>query len=287
LLIFISSTAFAQGGIDQFQKNATIGGRIPVTVLIIGFTKDSNDIQKLFDLVLSRANEAYFKLDWRNSGSEISRLQTSAGQGPQKVSPEVLAAFQAARKISEWTDGAFDITYRGTGSFKDIKVDEGASTVEIKTPGLQLSFEGIIDGFLADMIIRYIYAAGMQNAMAKVGSIFRGVGQAMYGPWKIQVEDDSGVFAHHALNLTVQNTGVAAVSASEFRSESIIDPRTRQPMYPKCKGVVAVMKDAALAEGVARAVFVVGPEEGTSLLQKYAKGLIVDKNGRFIRTEGF
>ncbi|MBT3182435.1 MAG: hypothetical protein HN337_08020 [Deltaproteobacteria bacterium] len=289
LLILISTTRTAiGGGIEQYQRHATIGGRIPVSIIIVGWSKDKKTMEKLFDVVLSKINTVHTNLNWANAQSEVSRVNANAGKGPVTVSSEVLAAFQAAKKVSGWTDGAFDITYyQGPGSYRDIAIDKSNYTVELKTAGMRVNFDKIIDGFLADVIVHYVYHANMHNAMVKVGSIFRGIGNGMSGPWRIQVQDDSGTFAKHALNLTVMNTGVAAVSASKYRGTSIIDPRSKSAINTPCKGVVAVMREAALANGLAEAVFVVGPEKGKKLLSKYAKGLIVNNSGRFIRTAGF
>ena len=49
----------------------------------------------------------------------------------------------------------------------------------------------------------------------------------------------------------------------------------------------AGLRDAALAEGIAYAAFVSGPEKGMALLSKYARGLIVNGEGQFLRTPGF
>lgn len=187
----------------------------------------------------------------------------------------MVAAFEAVRKVCDWTGGAFEVVTSG-GSCKDIKV--GKDSVEFRGKGAKIDLSPMIAGFMAEMMARLINAAGMNNAVVKVGNVFRGFGQGMSGPWKIQVQDDAGTFAHHALNLTVLNTGIATVSATQYRGS---------PAASSCRGTVAVMSDAALAEGVAYAAFRLGPEAGFKLLSGVAKGLVVDANGKFMRTPGF
>ncbi len=287
--LLAQASVHATDGIKLYQRQATIGGRVPAVMLIVGWQKDSNDIEKLMDIVSSKATETFTKLDWQNPSSDISKLNQSAGQGPIKVSDDVAHAIAEAMKISAWTNGAFDITYAGSGSWRDIKVNEGNASVELKKSGMQLRFDNMMEGFLADLMIRYINTANMKNAMVKVGSVFRGMGQSIMGPWKIQVQDDEGTFAHHALNLTVRNAGIAAVSASQYREKPLIDPRSKSTISPPCRGTTIVMKDAAHAQGVAHAVFVLGPKKGYEMLTKMGKaaGLIVDSAGKFIRTPGF
>lgn len=286
VIMLISPSAVAQG-IEQFQKHTSIGGRLPTSILILGWKQDEPDIDKLFDIVIGRTNEVFYKLDWQNPQGEVARINANAGIGQVLVSPEVLAAFQAAKKSSEWSNGAFDIAYAGQGNYRDIKIKSGESAVELKKSGMQVRFDSMMEGFLADLMLQYIYTANMRHAIVKVGGVFRGMGKSLYGPWKIQVEDDAGMFAHHALNLTVVNTGVATVSANQYRGVPVIDPRTKSPIPISMKGTVVVMNQAALAQGIAQAVFILGPAEGLKLLSKMGKGLIVDNNGKFIRTQGF
>ncbi len=284
-------TAAAQGanvaapsGIKQFQRQFSLGGRLPVAILIVGFERDAANIEKLFDLVSAKANEAYARLDDLNPQSDILRINAGAGSGSVKVADDVAAAFKAAQQAASWSGGAYDFI-TGTGTYRDVSV--GDSSVELKKAGMEAHLGGMLNGFFAEYLIRLINASSMQNAMVKVGNVFRGIGQGMYGPWKIQVQDDSGTYAHHALNLSVSNTGIATVSANQFRSGQLLDPRTKQQIAPRCKGVTLIMNDAALAEGVAQAIFVLGAEEGMKLLSKYGKGLIVDNDGKFLRSPGF
>lgn len=285
----LSLTSLAQGGVERFTRQFTIGGRLPGAILLVGWSKDAKDIHKLLDLVIARANESYSRLDWRNRSSEVARLNSHAGKGRLKVSGDVLAAFQAAQKASRLTDGAFDIAYAGSGSYRNIKVKDKGSTVELKKAGMRVSFDPIMEGFLADLILRYIYGSNMRNTIVKVGNVFRGMGQDLRGPWKIQVQDNEGTYAHHALNVTIGNTGMATISAGQFRSQPLIDPRSKKAISPTLRGTTIVMNEAALAQGMAHAIFVLGPDQGLALLKKsgQAKGLIVDQTGKFIRSPGF
>lgn len=288
LILLLCSLPSGAQNVEEYQRHATIGGTIPVSIIMLGYSHDKVQINQLLDIVLSKANQTYYNLDWRNSQGDVSRVNASAGTAPVEVSPEVFAAFQAAKKISEWSGGAFDIAYyKGSGSYKDIKLNDSSKSVQLRGKGMEVRFDDLAQGLIADVMIRYIYHANMHNAMVKAGGVFRGIGQGLRGPWKITMEEDSGAFARHALNLVVSNTGIAAISASEFRSIAIIDPRSKSPAYLQCKGAVVVMSDAALAQGIARAAFVLGPEKGMELLSKYAKGVIVDNNGKFIRSPGF
>lgn len=288
MVLALPGQASAQDpAIKQFQRQFTIGGKLPSVILLNGYTKDAAQVEKLIDLVISKANEIYSKLDAADPSSEVAKVNLKAGKGAEKVSDDVLAAFETAEKVSEWTRGAFDIAFAGEGSWRDVNVNKSAQTVEIKKAGAAVRFDPMINGFMSELVARYIYAAGMQNVMVKVGNVFRAIGQNLNGPWKIEVADDAGTFALRALNLPVINSGVATVSASQFRASPPIDPRSKKQVGATCKGVVVMMNDAAMADALANGIFILGPEEGMKVLSKTARGLIVDNSGKFLRSPGF
>ena len=53
---------------------------------------------------------------WRE-GSDVLRINAAAGERPVAVSPEVREVLHAARRISEWTNGKFDVTF---GALADV-----------------------------------------------------------------------------------------------------------------------------------------------------------------------
>ena len=278
-----------EGGIKLFSRQTALGGRTQTAIIIVGYVKDAASVERLMDMVAQRGNEVYAQLDWQNPGGDVGRLNAAAGGSAVAVSDDTIAAFEEARRISDWTKGWFDVAAAGQGSYKDINVDKGARTVQLKKSGMQARFDGMLEGFLAEYMTRLIATANMQNAMVKVGNVFRAIGSRPDGPWKIQVQDSEGTFAHHALNLQVNNNAVATVSSSEFSSQELINPRNKERIAPPCKGVTLVMPNAAEAQGAAKAVFIAGPKDGYDLLGKIGKasGLIVDNQGKFIRTPGF
>jgi len=271
----------------QFQQKFELSNGTKGVIIMIGWPADAKNIEKLTDKVISEANHALTLFDANNPSSDIYKLNSSAGISPVKVSWQVLNTIKTAIKVSNWTKGAFDIV-TSNGDYRNISIDENSQTVDLKNHGMQLNLEQILDGFLADYMLDLIYTAKMANAMVKVGNVFRGIGQSLFGPWKIQVQEDSEAYARHALNLTVSNTGIATISATQFKNTPLIDFRSKKQIKPKIKGATVVMPTASEAQGLAYAVFVLGPDEGINFLNKLgnARGLIVDSEGKFLKTAG-
>jgi len=287
--LWLPGVARAQGAVKLYTRQATLGGKLAAAMLVVGYERDAKAMERLLSAVEQRAGALAAALDWQSPGSEVARINAQAGRGPVVVSDDTVAAFEEAKDISKMTKGWFDIAAYGKGSYKDIKVNRGSRTVELKKEGMRVAFDGMLEGFVAEYMIRLISSSGMQNALAKVGNVFRGVGTGLNGPWKIQVQDDASTFARHALNLKVINSGIATISATEYRGKPLVNPKNKQAMSPPCKGVTVVMPNAAQAQGVAKAAFTAGPSEGYKLIGKVGKaaGLIVDSQGKFLRTKGF
>ena len=53
---------------------------------------------------------------WRD-GSDVQRLNAAAGTAPSPVHEDTRRVLEAARQVSEWTDGKFDVTF---GALADV-----------------------------------------------------------------------------------------------------------------------------------------------------------------------
>ena len=264
-------------GVRMFQKQSTIAKRFPVSIYVVGQKKDFKNINRLFSVVLSNANRIFNQLDHLNPSSDIAHINTSAGRARVRVSPITILALKIGLKISKWTNGNFNISYLGRVNNHILDIDEASSTVGLKNTRTRIHLDGIMEGFLADMIIRYIYAANIKNAVVKVGYTFHAIGRSLSGPWRIQIEDKFGTFAHHAVEFTLQNGGAAATTIQQMGNMTAA----------RCKGSVVIMSNAAEAEGVSHAAFILGANDGSRLISKLGRGMTVDMQGHFIRTRGF
>ena len=281
---FLMMILFAQKGygseVKQYQHAVTIGGNISGTVIIVGLVSDDSKIQQLINYVVDMANEANNAVK-----SDIGKLNSAEPGTSIQVSWQTAELLSKGKKISEWTSTDILSAENSTGSHKDISVDEKGRSVSIKKAGIKINPSPIISGYLADILIRYINSAGMQNAMVRVGNVFRGMGSGTHSPWKIQVQEDSSTYAKHALNIIISDSGAATVSSTQFPGQTIFDADSGKNIPVKCKGSTIIMSEAVYADGVAYSMMILGPEKGIKTLadMKSARGLIVDKAGKFIR----
>jgi len=276
-----------QGGIKQFQQKFAINNLNGV-IILVGLSSDAKEIQKLFNITIDEVKRVYGLLDASDRNSEVSKVNSSAGDiKGVKVSWQVLEAFKTAYKLSEWTDGVFDIVANGN-NYRSISFDDKSSMVALRKDNARVSFDHLIEGLLADYIVTMIKAANMENVLVKVGNVFRGTGQSINGTWKVEVQEYFATDVQHVLKLSIIDSGLSAISVTDPKYVNLLNHRTGQNTRPDCKGAVIIMNEAALAEGVAYAAFAMGFDEGVKFLEKFnkARGLLVDSHGQFYKTKG-
>ncbi|MGB5555466.1 MAG: FAD:protein FMN transferase [Flavobacteriaceae bacterium] len=251
--------------------------------------------------------------------SETSLINANAGIKPVKVSYEVFKLIERSIKISELTDGAFDISFAsldqvwkfdGTMQYKpsaaDIKksilkvgygniiLDEEALTVFLKLKGMKISFEAIGIGYAVDK------AKELLVSRQVVGGVINASGDLT--TWGTKVSGEKWLLGiANPLNKGKIFTWMPILESSvatsgnldqfvEFKGEKfshIIDPRTGYPS----KGVSTVhvfAKSAELCDALATAIFVLGKEAGLALVNQLplTEVILVDSQNKMYKSHG-
>lgn len=249
---------------------------------------------------------------WRRD-SETSLINRNAGVRPVAVSPELFNLIRRSLKVSDLTGGAFDITFAGAGRLWDFKaekprlpdpeairkaiarvdyrrviLDEKARTVFLERPGMRIGFGAIGKGFAANRAVRVLKEAGIGNGMVNAGGDLLGFGIREDGrSWGIGIahpRQRERIFAWLRLN------DQAVVTSGDYESfivvdgkryGHILDPRTGWPV-DSLMSATLLCPDAELADALATATSVLGPEKGMALINKLkgVEALLVDRDGK-------
>jgi thiamine biosynthesis lipoprotein len=242
-------------------------------------------------------------------GSDVARLSRS--DSPQPVSPETAAVLRLGLHLAAQSNGAFDLTL---GRLKALWGIEGetpqvpdreavedalrgigpqalrleAPLVVKSRPELQLDLGGIAKGYAIDRAIFLLADAGVEFASVNAGGDMRLLGdRGGKRPWRIGIQHPRDP---QRLLATLEVEDVAVVTSGDYeryfeqdgrRYHHLFDPRTGYPATA-CRSVTVVAPSAMLADALATAVFVLGPQQGISLLQYYpeAQALIIDSTGK-------
>jgi len=251
---------------------------------------------------------------WIDS-SDVTRINRSAGKEWVKVSPETLEVIKKAKEISELSEGKFDITvaplvdlWRKAGekkappsredvkgkldlvNFKKIEIDPKGK-VFLKKEGMAIDLGGIAKGYAVDKAFNVLRSLGYKNLIVNAGGDLRVGGTKNNQPWSIGIQNPR---EPESILTRIPLFDVAVATSGDYqkfftyqgkRYHHICNPKTGFPTEG-CQSVTIVTKDCIAADGLATAIFVLGPEKGYALCQKLdgVDCLIVDKEGKIIRS---
>ena len=261
--------------------------------------------QRLFELRLA-VETAFDDVDRKMStyreDSELSRFNELASAQPFPVSAETFAVFRHARAISKATGGAFDITVGplvaawgfGAGGIDPIseeasipteseiealrsrlgrhmiELNEEASTIAKRVPGVRCDLSAIAKGYAVDRAADALAAMGFKNYLVELGGEIRTAGRNEEGtPWHIAIErpQAAGREPHRLLPLEK----MALATSGDYRNfyekdgrrySHTIDPRTGRPVNHRLASVSVFDALCVRADGYATALMVLGEDEG-------------------------
>jgi len=244
--------------------------------------------------------------------SQTNQINANAGIAPVKVDKEVFDLIQRAKKISELTQGAFDITYGSVDrrlwnfdtsmtslpdahtakqmvrliNYKNVVLDEKYCTVFLREKGMRIGFGGIGKGYAAEMAKRLLQQQGVTSGVVNAAGDLTAWGcQPNGNPWTIGIADPNArhtAFSH----LTLTNAAVATsgnyekyVTINGKKYSHTIDPKTGLPVSG-IKSVTIICPNAEIADAMTTPVMIMGIKTGLSLINqmKDIACIIIDDN---------
>ncbi len=257
-------------------------------------------------------------MSWKIPGSDVSRINEWAGIKEVSVSADVLRVIRRAEEISKASEGYFDITigavldlwgFEGEGyrlptegkvsetldavGYTAIHMDEEASTVGLKKKGMRIDLGGIAKGYAVDRAVELLKSRGYRNVIVNAGGDIRVSGRKTHGPWVIGIQDSRD---RSRILATINAEDISVATSGDYeryfvkegkRYHHLLNPFTGFPAR-QCRSVTILADDSLSADGLATAVFVMGPKRGLRLIEvmEGVEGLIVSSEGEIIQSEG-
>lgn len=312
VLVTLGLSAFSQQPYKRTLK--LMGSRFEITV--VAYNEQEGD--GYIDLAIEEIQRIEKLISSWDASSETSAINKNAGIQAVKVSPELFALIERTIRISELTDGAFDITYASMdriwkfdGSmtampsdetiaasvakvgYKNIVLDKAASTVFLKKKEMKIGFGAIGKGYAADkakaLLRKRGVSAGIINAS---GDMSTWGTQAKGNYWKVAITNPMNKNKAFALLPIKEGAVVTSGDYEKFvqldgkRYAHIIDPRTGYPAHDIISASVFAPK-AELADALATAVFVMGIDVGIDRINQLPKVecIIIDDKGNIHQSE--
>lgn len=233
--------------------------------------------------------------------SQICEVNREASDHPVAVAPEVYELLERSRRLSEQTEGAFDVTagalwrcwgfHRKEGvvpdpdSLREVMsrvgwqalVLEPGNRVRLERIGLELNLGSIGKGFALDRASGILQNSGLGRVLLHAGhSSFLGVGEPFEGAggWRVSIRNPVRG-EPDLLVVQLKNRGMATSGVTEqyFEKEGrtyghIVDPRTGWPAS-RHLSATAVAATAAEADALSTAFFVMETAEVEDYCQRH------------------
>ncbi len=283
-------------------------------VEIKAFGADEKQLDDAISKAFAEMNRLDALLSSHKPDSEISRLSQAAGDFV--VSPETVALIQLGNQIAMESGGAFDMTLGAVKKLWAIESEQPRvptqqqlnaalqgigpdalalhdNRVSKRLPTLRVDLGGIAKGYAVDRALAILRSAGITSASVNAGGDIALLGDRQGRPWRIGIQHPRRA---DELLTTLELSDRAVVTSGDYerfferegiRYHHIFDPCTGQPAQ-RCQSVTVVAADAANADALATAAFVLGPQAGLQLLEELPgiEGLIVAADGSLQQTSG-
>jgi thiamine biosynthesis lipoprotein len=235
-----------------------------------------------------------------NEESETALINRNAGIEPVAVSREIFALIQRSVRISQATQGSFDITYGSVDkrlwnfdtnldrlpdsstaskmvrliNYRNILLNETDLTVMLKEKGMRIGFGGIGKGYAAERAKLIMQGKGVENGIVNASGDMATWGfQPDGSPWTIGIADpnmQNRIFSYMNIsNMAVATSGnyEKFILVKGKRYSHTINPKTGLPVTG-IKSVTIVSPNAEIADAMATPVLIMGIAAGLDMINQ-------------------
>ena len=260
--------------------------------------QSSKSLQKDIEAELAKVDDS---LSPFNERSIITAVNENRDTVVNKMFSDV---FALAMKISDSTNGAFDITvaplvnawgfgFKGgampsrhqVDSLKALvgyhKVSLTNGRVSKTDPRIMLDCSSIAKGYGCDVVAKFLSAKGIDNYMVEIGGeiVTRGISEKRL-PWKIGVTKptDDSLNVNQEIQTIINVTDKAMATSGNYRNfyykngrkyAHTIDPSTGYPVQHNILSSTVIADDCATADAYATAFMVMGLDKAKAILSRH------------------
>ena len=257
-----------------------------------------NDLQKEIEAELKKVDQA---LSMFNQESIISKVNRNE---KVELNEMFLQVITLAQKVSQDTDGAFDITvaplvnawgfgFKTGDKPSGTSIDSLMSTVgykKISLKGRQLFKENkntmldcsaIAKGYGSDVVAAFLRKRGIDNFMVEIGGevVTQGISEKRV-PWRIGVTKptDDSLSVDNELQTVLNVTNKAMATSGNYRNfyykdgkkyAHTIDPKTGYPVQHSLLSATVLADNCATADAYATSFMVMGIEKAKGILERH------------------
>ncbi|VAX42492.1 FAD:protein FMN transferase [hydrothermal vent metagenome] len=283
-----------------FMVGSTMGTKWKATIPVL--PPDIAD-EELFAAIKMKLKEINRMMSTYLPTSEVSTFNKSTSTDWFSISKETALVITEAQRISQLSDGAFDITVAPLVNlwnfgpeiheqqlpdnvliaktikqvgYKKLAVRLSPPTIRKEIATLQIDLSAIAKGYAVDAIAKLLEERGINSFLIDIGGEVQSKGTKQNGSeWRLGIE--SPVANQRALYQRIKLTNNAIATSGDYRNfhevngkrySHTIDPRTGQPVDHPLGSASVIAKNCMTADAFATTLMVLGPKEGFRFAKK-------------------
>ena len=248
--------------------------------------------------------------------SELSLINKNAAKRPTQISDEMFEMITVANKVSEISQGIFDITFASIGhqydyrkkirpdetviaenlpalNYQHIHLNHKNKTISFHHARVKIDLGGIAKGYAVERCIRIVQQLGIKHAVITAGGDSMMLGDKRGKPWIIGIQDPRNP-DQNAVILPLADTAMSTSGDYERyfiqdnkRYHHILSPKTGKPADFN-RSVSVIGNNATLTDALSTTLFILPSSKGLKLLENYPgyDAIIIDKNGKLQYSAG-
>jgi FAD:protein FMN transferase len=317
LLLFLSACdQLAEQAPQKYPYNAvgmTMGTSYNIKASKLPGSLKPEEINRQVKLLLEKVNG---QMSTYQQDSELSLFNKNTSTDWLPVSPEFYEVIKESLKISQLSNGVFDVTVGplvnlwGFGpdemtfkapdetlvkerlnqiGYNRLKLKEEGLFAKKEIPGLYLDLSAIAKGYGVDQVGLLLERLGITDYMVEIGGEIRVKGKNNKGePWQIAVEKPTAEKRAIEKILAITDTGMATsgdyrnyFEVDGVRFSHTIDPRTGHPIAHNLASITVLSETSMEADALATSIMVLGPDDGFKFVeQNHIAAFFIIKSGK-------
>jgi FAD:protein FMN transferase len=286
---------------------------------LTAWTDDEPRALRAFERVFDEFDRLDRLLSVWHPQSDVSRINGAAGQGPVSIQRDTLEVLTLAQRVSEWTNGKFDVTFGALSGlwkfdhdqdnqipspalirerlpyvdYQLLTLNAAAGTAFLRRAGMRVHLGGIGKGYAVDRGAAILHGQGVDHFLIQAGGDLYAAGRRGDRAWRGGIRDPRGPADHVFAAMDLHDETFSTSGDYErfflrdgLRYHHLLDPDEGQPARG-CRSVTIVAKQGVLADALSTGVFVLGPQAGIALIERLpdVEGVIVtSKNAVLVST---
>ncbi|WP_210465702.1 FAD:protein FMN transferase [Rufibacter roseolus] len=273
-----------------------MGNRFELTIL----AEDEHRAATCLDAAVAEIQRIEAALTTFSDNSLTNQINAMAGIAPVQTSPEVYDLIVRSLRLSELTQGAFDITYGGVDkslwnfdlhmkalpspavakasvrlvNYRNVVLNPQDRSVFLREKGMRIGFGGIGKGYAAERSKAVLQKIGVKSGIVNAAGDLTAWGLQPNGEvWTIGIADPEA--AHQPFS-RLNITNMAVATSGNYEKYVVIDgkkyshtinPKTGLPVTG-VKSATIICPNAELADAMATPMMVMGVKVGLNLINQ-------------------